>query len=251
MKIYIEDNQPIPAVKVLPDGDPPPTGYTEATSIVDIQKYGEEAIDLATSGWYDKKCVREKLKTAVYTKMQIVNPEDVNNPTNWNYLDDAEKSIACHWFFVGNDAFFDEVKNDDRYWTCEAEKYREWTEVVRRVRLNLMEALVFRRTNDLGYAKDILADLDQITKDTVIDIDDITKKLNTKVRGKKMTSMYISGLESEENDGIVAIVDYINSTVGTAFEGNGFRGLDPTKFKTGHTPDTVADELLTIVDNEW
>jgi hypothetical protein len=114
-----------------------------------------------------------------------------------------------------------------------------------------MEALVFRRTNDLGYAKDILADLDQITKDTVIDIDDITKKLNTKVRGKKMTSMYISGLESEENDGIVAIVDYINSTVGTAFEGNGFRGLDPTKFKTGHTPDTVADELLTIVDNEW
>ena len=40
MKLYIEDNEAIPAVQVLPDADPTPNGFTEKVSIADWDKYG-------------------------------------------------------------------------------------------------------------------------------------------------------------------------------------------------------------------
>ena len=251
MKIYIEDGQAIPAVKVLRDSEPSPPGFTEVVDIPGIAKFGEQVIDVRTPGWYDKKCVREKLKTAVYTKMQIATPADTENQANWDLLTAEEKSIAAHWFLVGRESFLLEVVNDLRYWTVEAMLYRDWTMVARLHRLEAMEAVVFLRIWDLGYAKDVLADLAQITKDTVIDIDDVTDKLKSKVRIKRMTRMYVDGLESEADDGIVAIKDYIDSTAETPFENNGFRGLDPIKFRAPHTPDTVADELLEIINNDW
>ena len=63
--------------------------------------------------------------------------------------------------------------------------------------------------------------------------------------------MYVEGLESEASDGIVALRDYVNSTAGTPFENDGFRNLDVSNFRPNHTPNSVADELLTVIDNQW
>lgn len=252
MRVFIENDEQYPAVKVIQDTDTPPTGYSEVSSIVGVAKHGVNVIDINTKGWYDKKCVREKLKVMVYTKMQVSLPEHVDDQTKWDLLTLEEKSIATHWFIVGKESFQMEVVNDDRYWVVEAHKYRDWTMKARDSRLKIMEAIVFRRVKDIAYAKKVLSDLMQITKDTVIDIDDITNKLVNKVTAKGMARMYIEGLESVENDGIVAIRDFIDETSGTAFTGGGgFRGLDVTKFRTGHTPDSVANELLNVIDNKW
>ncbi|MHA1288818.1 MAG: hypothetical protein ACTSPB_15600 [Candidatus Thorarchaeota archaeon] len=256
MKIYVEDIENLPAVLVQLDSEPAPTGYdndyVEVVEIEDILKYGLEKINPSTKGWYDKKCLRDMLKIAVYTKMQILSPSDVDNVVNWGFLNDAEKSIAAHWFLIGREEFLLEVVNDLRYWTIEAMNYRNWTMEARSNRLNMMEAIVFMRIVDLSYAKDVLADLSQITKDTVIDIDDVTNKLNSRVRIKRMTRMYIDGLESEAHDGVVAIIDYIDETAGTPFQnGNGFRGLDASKFRDGHSPDSVADELLEVMEGTY
>jgi hypothetical protein len=250
MKIYIEDGQDIPAVKITQDGDPAPSGYTEVTSIVDIASYGSKAVDPSIKGWSDKKCVRDKLRTAVYTKMQIAIPSDVENPSKWANLDAAEKSIAVHWFLVGKEEFQTEVVNDDRYWVLEAEKYRKWTMDVKDFRLKIMEAIVFRRTVSLADAKQILADLSQIYVDTVVDIDAGTKKLNQKVRIRKMGDMYVEGITSLADDGEAAIKDFVNSEAGTPFASNGFRNYGYA-FRTGHDADTVANELLEVINSEW
>lgn len=251
MKIYIEDGQAIPAVKVLQDADPAPAGYTEITDIVDIAKYGVDAININTVGWYDKKCVREKVKTAVYTKMGVTVPADLEDPAKWNLLTADEKSVAAHWFIVGKESFLLEVENNLRYWTVQAMEYRDWTMIARAERLKTMEAVVYLRILDLTYAKGVLADMAQITAGTIVDIDGATNKLNSKVQSKRMTAMYVEGLESEASDGVVALKDYVNSTAGTPFENDGFRNLDVNKFRPNHTPDSVADELLTIIDNAW
>jgi len=252
MKIYKESTGDYPAVKVQDDATPTPSGYVEVTDIVELERYGVQGIDINISGWYDKKCVRGKLKTAVYAKMQVTAPADVEDQAKFDLLTDEEKSIATHWFLVGKEDFQLEVVNDDRYWSVKAHEYRCWTMAVRQERLEIMEAIVFRRVLDVAYAKGVLADLNQITKDTVIDIHDLTKELVNPVKSKRMTRMYVEGLESEENDGVVAIKDYIDETAGTPFaNGKGFRGLDSSKFRTGHTPDSVADELLKVIDNTW
>ena len=62
--------------------------------------------------------------------------------------------------------------------------------------------------------------------------------------------MYIQGLEDEEHDGVVAIVDWVKSTPGTPFENNGFFNL-PYPFKPGHTPQSVSDELLSVINGEF
>ena len=184
--------------------------------------------------------------------MQVASAEDVDNEVNWNRLSQQEKSIAAHWFLVAKESFLLEINNSLRYWTIQANEYRTWTMEARSVRLNLMEGIVYLRVHDLGYAKDILSDLSQISKDTVIDVNDITKKLNNKIRLKRMTRMYINGLESVENDGVVAIKDYVDETPNTPFaNGNGFRGLDASKFREGHTPDSVADELILVIEGKY
>lgn len=252
MKIYKQNGQAIPDIKVLKDSSDAPSGFSEVTDIVEIANYGSQRISIDTSGWFDKKCIRERLKIAIYTKMQVSDPSHVNDQSKWDLLTDEEKHVAAHWFTVNKDDFLLEVNDSLRYWTIQALEYRNWTMAARTQRMNIMEAIVYLRMNDVGYAKDVLSDLSQIMEDTVIDIDDVTKKLKGKVRIKRMTRMYIDGLESEAHDGVVAIKDYIDETANTPFQnGKGFRGLDSTKFRPNHTPDTVADELLAVIDGTF
>jgi hypothetical protein len=250
MKIYIENGETHPAIKVLQDADPAPPDYTEVIDIEGIANYGVKAIDPYIKGWYDKKCVRDKLKIAVYTKMQVTLPQHVEDPAKWANLTAVEKSIACHWFCVNKQEFQTEVKDDDRYWIVEAEKYREWTMAAKNFRLKIMEAIVFRRVLNLADAKQVLADLSQIYLDTEIDIDDITKKLKKKVRVRRMANMYLEGFTNLADDGEAAIEDFVNSEAGTPFATDGFRNLT-YQFRTGHTADSVADELLKVIRSEW
>ena len=250
MKLYKEDNEAIPGYQILPDGEAAPTGFTEVTDIVEFEKYGCGTTEANLVGWTDKLCFRNKIKTLIYTKMQVAVPEDVANQAKWDLLNAAEKSIAAHYFIVGTESFLMEVVNDARYWVVQAGDYRDWTQKVRATRSELCESVIFLRMQSLADAKLILADMNQIAKDTVLDIDDVTKKLNIKAPVKRMNQMYIEGLVDEANDGVVAIKDWIQSTVGTPFENNGFMNLS-YPFQAGHTSQSVADEMVAILDGTF
>ena len=251
MKIFVRDKDTT-TEHFFPQSDTyTPSGNEEqVTDIVEFERAGKIIIDSSIQYGRDKKSLREGLKTLVYTKMQIAVPADVENQAKWDLLTAEEKSIAAHWFLVGKDAFQLEVNNNDKYWTIQAANYRHWTMEDRSYRLKLMESLVFRRVLNLQDAKQILADMTQLTKDTAIEIDDVTHLLTSKVRVSRLTRMYIEGLESEEDDGVAALKDYIDSTSGTPFETNGFRNL-AYSFRTGHTANSVADELIEIIDSVW
>jgi hypothetical protein len=103
---------------------------------------------------------------------------------------------------------------------------------------------------NIADAKLILADMNQVTKDTIIDIDGATNKLNQNAPVKRMNAMYVEGLEDELNDGVAAIKDWIQSTVGTPFEDNGFMQLT-YPFQSGHTTVSVRDELLSVIDGTF
>jgi len=251
MKLYKEDDEALyPNIKVLPDGDAAPAGYTQIDDIAQAHKFGLSALSEGAPGWGDKLAFRSKIKTMVYTKMQVAAPADADDPAKWDLLSDAEKSIAANLFLIGAEAFFLEVENDLRAWAIKAGQYRCWTQGVREHRAELAEAILFMRMANLGEAKLVLADLTQIALDTIIDIDPITKKTKGKVRVKKLNRMYIEGLEDEEHDGVVAVRDWIQSTAGTPYATNGFMNLGYS-FKTGHTAATVRDELLAALDGAF
>jgi hypothetical protein len=250
MKFYIENNEAIPAVIVQESAEQAPVNYTETTDIVAVEKNGLLGLNKSHAGWRDKKNLRDILKTLIYTKMQIAAPADVENQSKFDLLTDAEKSVATHWFLVGKESFQLSVVNDDKYWTEEAHQYRLWTEEVKEHRLARMESLVFRRMLDVGDAKQVLSDLNQLAQDTIIDIDDITNVLQTKVRVKRLARMYVEGLGSLAEDGVVGLRDFVDSTTGTPFASGGFRNYNFT-FRVGHTADSVADELLEIIDGTW
>lgn len=250
MKLYKENNETIPAIKVLSDIEAAPAGYTEIVDIVEAYNEGMKAISPEKAGWCDKLSFRSKIKTMVYTKMVIVVPADVDDQTKWDLLTAAEKQIAAELFLIVKESFFLEVVNDLRHWTLEAGHYRHWTTEARNHRAKLAESILFMRMLNLSEAKLVLSDLNQIALDTVIDIDDITKKVKGKVKVKKLNDMYIEGLEDEENDGVVAVRDWINSEVGTPYETNGFMNLGYA-FKGTHTSATVRDELITALDGTF
>jgi len=251
MKIYKKDNEDIPAIKVQDNNEPSPSDYTEITTIDDLMSLGLGSTDISIPGWTDMICFRDKLKELVYTKMGVTSPEDIEDQNKWDLLSDLEKKASAEFFIVGRESFLLEVENDLRYWTVKSMEYRDWTQKVRFKRLEIMESIVFLRIQDICDAKIILADINQIAKDTVIEKDDLTKKLINPIRIKRMGRMYIEGLEDEENDGVVALRDYINETPGTPFQnGKGFRGLDCV-FRTGHTASSVADELLDVMDGKF
>jgi hypothetical protein len=250
MKLYVENNQSYPAVIVQQDADPAPFGFTEVTAIEDFVRYGLNTTNENTPGWLDRLCFRDKLKSMIYAKMGVVTPADVDDPAKWNLLNANEKSIACHYFVVSAEAFFTEVNSDPRYWILQSGEYRRWTQSARTQRANLCEAVIFMRMLNLSDAKLILADMNQITKDTVLDIDGATNKLNQNAPVKRMNQMYIEGLEDQANDGVAAIKDWITSAVGTPFENNGFMQL-VYPFKAGHTSQSVADEMISILDGAF
>jgi len=251
MKLYKENGEAKhPNIQVLPDADPAPSGYTEITDIVEANKYGSNAINPNTAGWRDKLCFRTKLKTMIYTKMGVAVPADVDDQAKWDLLTDEEKKIAADLFVIGKESFFLEVENDLRAWTLRAGEYRCWTMNCRRERAELCESILFMRMLNLGDSKQCLADLTQIARDTVITIDDVTDKVSDKVRVKSMVVQYVEGLEDEANDGVVAVRDWIQSTVGTPYENNGFMSLN-YPFKGTHTKESVRDEMLAALDGTF
>lgn len=250
MKIYQEDNESIPAIKVLSDGDSAPAGFTEITDIVAAYQHGASAISPKTAGWRDRLSFRSKIKQMVYTKMQVTQPADVANQAKWDLLSADEKRIAAEFFLIGNESFFLEVDNDLQGWTLKAGDYRTWTMGARQKRSDLAESILFMRMANLGDAKQTSADLSQISLDTVIDIDDVTKKTKSKVRVKRLNRQYVEGLEDEEHDGVVAVKDWIQSTVGTPYENNGFMNLG-YPFKGSHTAASVRDEMIAALDGTY
>jgi hypothetical protein len=250
MKLYKEDGETYPNVKVLNDDDQSPLNFTEITDIAEAHKLGLSVVSEITKGWSDKLLFRSKLKSMIYTKMQINIPDDVSNQVNWDRLNFDEKKIAADLFVIGRESFFLEVENDLRNWTLKAGEFRKWSQDARSRRTEIAESIVFMRMLNLGDAKLTLADMNQIAKDTVIDIDDVSKKVRGKVRVKKLNKMYIEGLEDEEHDGVVAILDWLKSTPGTPYQNNGFMNLS-YPFKGAHTSETVRDEILSVLDGTF
>lgn len=80
MKIYVEDNENIPAIKILPNDSIAPVGYTENTSIENLDNH-------AMKKGYDYKAVREQIKIVAAT-------------IGFQNLSIIEKELACRWFAV-------------------------------------------------------------------------------------------------------------------------------------------------------
>jgi len=251
MKIYKENNEAeYPAVIVQDDVAAAPVGFTEVTDIEGIAKYGLQAVDKYTPGWRDRKAVRDKLKVAIYTKMQVAAPADVENPVNWNRLTAPEKHIATHYFLVGNHDFQNEVVNDRAYWAIEAGNYREWTMGIKEHRLAWMEATVFLALVDVQDSLKVLEELDQITKGVEEFIFDLSNKLVKSVKTKRLARLYVNGIQSQASDGIAGLEDWVNSTAGTPFEGNGLRSITYPMRGT-YTANSLADEILEIINGTW
>jgi len=85
MKLYIEDNQPIPAIQILEDSAPIPSGYTEGTSIEDWFKFARNS--LGAFFGFNFFTWRNKIQELV---IAIVNSDF----SNWNGLSPEEKEIA-------------------------------------------------------------------------------------------------------------------------------------------------------------
>jgi len=250
MKVWKENIENWPAVIIQHDAELGPAGFIEVTDIVGISTYGMQGVNESTPGWRDQKNVRDKLKVLVYTKMGIDDPADVDDPAKWNLLTADEKSIAVHWFLIGKHDFQNEVVNDRKYWTVQAANYRKWTMTVKEGRLDLMESLVFNGIKSVADAKQVLSDLDQIPKGLEEFIFDNNNKLTKKVRVRRMARLYINGIQSQEEDGIAGLYDYINSTIGTPFAGNGLRSIT-YPLRGAYTADSLADELLSVIHGTW
>jgi len=87
MKLYVENNETIPAIKVLQDSDPAPSGYTQKTSIEDWYNFGYEILD-AFFGFNYLTWRNEILNLII----GIVGP----TYTNWNNLNQDQKNIAIN-----------------------------------------------------------------------------------------------------------------------------------------------------------
>ena len=140
------------------------------------------------------------------------------------------------------------------FWTQKAVEFREWTTKVRKQRVQRLESLIFRRMLNLEEAKDVLLDMWQVLEGTPIPLD-AENKTTTKIRVKNLKDLFIDGIEGTLEDNarnfvFESLADYIDSRPGTKFANNGFRNLTYT-FRTGHTKDTVADELMDIKDGKW
>jgi len=85
MKLYIEENQPIPAIQILDDSEPTPTGFREGTTIVEWNKYGSECFGEFFG--FNYLTWRKKIQSLM---IAIVNPDF----SNWNGLSLEEKEVV-------------------------------------------------------------------------------------------------------------------------------------------------------------
>ena len=70
MKLYLENNEVLPGVVVLDDNAIPPGNpgdFLEITDITDTEHHGNLSIEKGIKSWSDKKHLRDKLKTLIYT----------------------------------------------------------------------------------------------------------------------------------------------------------------------------------------
>jgi len=223
---------------------------TEIDDIVTAEKFGLMLFEQGTPGFRFKLSVRSMLKTLIYTKMTAADEDDTYIVAKQDLLTDAEKYIAAHWWLVKDDVMLLAINSDDKYWTNQSMDYRLWSKDEREKILATMEALVFRRIKYKNDAIQVLADLDQILKDSEQFLFDAGDKLTQKVQIKRLSRQYVSGIESNSGDGQIAIRDYIAGTASTPFEFDSFKDLTVT-FQGAHTATTVSVELLEIIDKEW
>jgi len=127
MKLYKKNGESLPAVKILPDSDPVPAGYTIVTDIVDASKFSFRLINPETIGFRDRLSYREFVKGLVYTKMTVALPEHVSDQARWDILAPEEKMIACDLFLVSEESFFLGVTGDIKVWDIKAASYRCWS----------------------------------------------------------------------------------------------------------------------------
>jgi len=85
MKLYVENNEEIPAIKVLQDSDPAPSGYTEKSSIEDWYNYGGEVL----SAFFGFNYLTWRIIISDLV-IGIVGPTFAN----WNNLNANQKTIA-------------------------------------------------------------------------------------------------------------------------------------------------------------
>jgi len=79
MKLYLEDNEAIPAIQVLPDADAAPVGFTQSDTIEHWDKYRGNCADY--------KAARAEIKR-------------LYNATTFAALSTAEKIIVCNYFIA-------------------------------------------------------------------------------------------------------------------------------------------------------
>ena len=79
MKLYLEDGETIPAVQILPDVDPAPSGYTLSTSIEDWDTYWSRGVSSIVA--------RVSISALVATK-------------TFALCTAGEKAVASKWFVV-------------------------------------------------------------------------------------------------------------------------------------------------------
>ena len=85
MKLYIEDNQTIPAIQILDDGATPPVGFSEGTSIEDWFKYGRGSL----GAFFGFNYLTWRMKV-----QGLVIAIAGSDFSTWNNLSTPEKEIA-------------------------------------------------------------------------------------------------------------------------------------------------------------
>ncbi len=84
-KLYIEDNEVRPAILVLEDSEPNPSGFTESSSIIDWDFYAPRNVGVIALP--DFLSLRTKIGELVVAK-------------GFSNCDNEEKIIASKWFVV-------------------------------------------------------------------------------------------------------------------------------------------------------
>jgi len=87
MKLYIENNETIPAVQILQDSDLAPSGYTLIDTIDNYVNHGPALVG-STKNFMDWMCLRDKIKELI---IAITGPDFAN----WSNLSDSEKKAAA------------------------------------------------------------------------------------------------------------------------------------------------------------
>lgn len=160
MKIYFEDNENIPAIKVLPDSDETPAGFTEDSTVKNIHEHGYN-FD------YDYKAIRRKIQIIAAT-------------TGFSNLSLEDKKLAAEYFSVSK-ADRESVYSVDELYILGAKYHRQ--------------SVIARTLREDFAIGEIYTNLAQSEIDEVVnDIDD--NRLSTKYLHRGREGIYSGDLVS-------------------------------------------------------